>query len=374
MTPLEVPRDTYDMTSGDPLPPMEVRRGSDERYYLHDTTAVWPARTFVLDQSQRSQTRVHVSFSERDNVLLPCFKFERVLLGTLKAAHLRSDTKEGKLALVGLNPISSANFWKLVAVLSKCSNVDTTDFQRHSIVESGSFISINNKNAREAIEQLLSHNYLENLTKSEPDLVTSLGQAALYQQRAQALDKYRQLLLDRCEDETGVWQPFFEKNPWIFGLGLDYRFLSKMKRELKTDLGDENNSGQSFSDFGLGPLTDYSVLVEMKTPLAQIFMSTAGDSNTWKVSEKLANSLVQVLSQKTSWVANQKNSFPVDPKCLLIYGASSQIDNKTKRMTFEMFRRDSRNVEVVTYDELFKRAYYILHGKPMPGDYLNKTA
>jgi len=31
--------------------------------------------------------------------------------------------------------------------------------------------------------------------------------------------------------------------------------------------------------------------------------------------------------------------------------------------TFELFRRDSRNVEILTYDELYNRAEYIVHSK-----------
>ncbi len=32
-----------------------------------------------------------------------------------------------------------------------------------------------------------------------------------------------------------------------------------------------------------------------------------------------------------------------------------------KQKTFELYRRDSRNVEILTYDELYERAYYIVN-------------
>jgi len=34
-----------------------------------------------------------------------------------------------------------------------------------------------------------------------------------------------------------------------------------------------------------------------------------------------------------------------------------------KRDTFESFRRNSRNIDIVTYDELYERASVIIHGK-----------
>lgn len=38
-----------------------------------------------------------------------------------------------------------------------------------------------------------------------------------------------------------------------------------------------------------------------------------------------------------------------------------------KKKTFELFRQDSLNIEILTYDELFERAKYIVDGdKPEP--------
>lgn len=35
-------------------------------------------------------------------------------------------------------------------------------------------------------------------------------------------------------------------------------------------------------------------------------------------------------------------------------------------MTFELFRRESRNMEILTFDELFERACYKSEGKKEP--------
>jgi hypothetical protein len=56
-----------------------------------------------------------------------------------------------------------------------------------------------------------------------------------------------------------------------------------------------------------------------------------------------------------------------DPKVILIIGCWDQVEQSNdtpgvksiKRKTFELFRRDSRNVEIITYDELYERAQFI---------------
>jgi len=242
----------------------------------------------------------------------------------------------------------------------------------HKIFTQSEAVIIDDKNKKQIIEKFLQDSKEEvwEELKKDQDLSLRLAKSRVQEEREKDLEEFRVLLMENCTDETGKWQPFFERCKWIFGLSLDFRFLSKMKRELKTGLGNENDEGQSYSDFGLGRLNEYSVLVELKTPDAKIFMASEGDSNTWKISEKLANSLIQILSQKTAWVSNTTNKFPVNPKCILVYGNTNQIDSDIKKLTFEMFRRDSRNIEIITYDELFERAYYIVHQQKIPPDYL----
>jgi len=44
------------------------------------------------------------------------------------------------------------------------------------------------------------------------------------------------------------------------------------------------------------------------------------------------------------------------PKCVVIIGNGSvELDTDAKREAFEMFRSNSRDVEIVTYDELFRK-------------------
>lgn len=53
-------------------------------------------------------------------------------------------------------------------------------------------------------------------------------------------------------------------------------------------------------------------------------------------------------------------------KSILIFGSRSEFSNvenirdvNVMRDTFELFRRENRNIDIITYDELFERAKFI---------------
>jgi hypothetical protein len=94
----------------------------------------------------------------------------------------------------------------------------------------------------------------------------------------------------------------------------------------------------------------------------------------------LIDSVSQILEHKASGLIRlDKQQFikgePVsqkayDSKVILIIGdwkelenSSNTLEKEIKKKTLELFRRDSRNVEILTFDELFERACYIAEGK-----------
>ena len=205
------------------------------------------------------------------------------------------------------------------------------------------------------------------LTKQDLDILSG---------RKDGLEIFRQkLLVDRDWDEP-QWQKYFEENTWIFGYGLDYRFLSILQREASVSDSDLDGSNTAITDFLLGS-TDFTVLVEVKRPDTTLFESSKNRSKSWRISTKVFDAISQILAQKAAWEIKsagknydkqgeqiqQKTS---DPKSILIIGSASQFvdnprDQEIKQKTFELFRRDSRGVEILTYDELYKRAYYIVN-------------
>ncbi len=207
----------------------------------------------------------------------------------------------------------------------------------------------------------------ENLSKEDIDILSG---------RKEGLETFhRKLFLEKDWNEKD-WQSFFESNTWIFGYGLDYRFLSILQREVTLSAIDLDGTNAVTGDFLLGT-TDFTVLVELKRPDTPLFDSGLNRSRSWRLSKDLINAVSQILSQKAAWqlkssginydskgdVIKQKAS---DPKCILLVGTRNQFketerNRDIKLKTFELFRRDSRNIEILTYDELYDRAYFIVN-------------
>lgn len=180
----------------------------------------------------------------------------------------------------------------------------------------------------------------------------------------------------KIKDEL-AWQYFFNKNPWIFGYGLDYRFMGILQKEFSASGTEADGSGQVNGDFLIGD-QKFTTFVELKKPDTPLFKDRNVRSGTWALSTDLMEAKSQILEQKASGQIKieketihdsdgheiKQNSY--DSKVILIIGCWDQIKNdidltkKTKAKTLELFRRDSRNIEILTYDELYERAKFIV--------------
>jgi len=186
---------------------------------------------------------------------------------------------------------------------------------------------------------------------------------------------HEKLYIDKSWKES-EWQIFFKENTWIFGYGLDYRFQSILQREAYLSDSDLDGKNTIKGDFLTGG-TDFTVVVELKRPDTKLFEKTTNRARSWKMSAILFDSVSQILSQKAYWEKksvsdnfNEEGDLikqkTLDPKCILVIGSKEQFsgnerEKDMKLRTFEMFRRDSRNIEILTYDELYERAYFIVN-------------
>ncbi len=205
---------------------------------------------------------------------------------------------------------------------------------------------------------------------SEDDLNTILG-------RKEAIEEFNQML--RLSDELSEldWQIYLERNEWIFGYGLRYKYLSILQRESHISGTDLDGKNAVISDFLLSD-NRFTKLVELKRPDTPLFKSMKNRSETWQLSSDLTDAVSQILSQKASW-EHQAHSecftkegeciteTTCDVDCILLIGTSKQFygdskESKIKRRTIELYRRNMRNVDILFFDELLERARFIVKG------------
>lgn len=182
--------------------------------------------------------------------------------------------------------------------------------------------------------------------------------------------------------EEKVWQYFFEKNEWIFGYGLDYRFQTILQREVHLSNSELDGSNSVIADYLLGDKL-FTTFIELKKPSTPLLGNLSNRSNSWTLSKELISSVSQILEHKATGLIRLENpryssggniikQKAYDSKVILIIGCWDEIENSTndlekeiKKKTIELFRRDSRNVEIITFDELYERAKFIVEGEKL---------
>jgi hypothetical protein len=184
------------------------------------------------------------------------------------------------------------------------------------------------------------------------------------------------------------WQEFFERQPWVFGYGLDYRVMRPFDREMTVSTGGSDNRERSVIDF-LMQFTDYTALVEIKRPDTPIFKAVrGGDSRagTHAFSDKFTGAVSQILEQKAEWLSfaesgkhfTRDGTTPLTARTrnastILVIGsrdefarAPSLCDRQIMQDTFELYRQDLRSIEIITFDELLERAQFITRDTSAP--------
>ena len=107
-----------------------------------------------------------------------------------------------------------------------------------------------------------------------------------------------------------------------------------------------------------------ALLVELKTPVTKL-LGAKYRKGVYKPSAELSGSVVQALdyrrelsaSIRTLLDTSDKKLEIFNPRCVVVIGTASQeLDDELKRKSFELYRTSLKDVEIVTYDELFKKA------------------
>lgn len=181
-----------------------------------------------------------------------------------------------------------------------------------------------------------------------------------------------------------VWQLFFESNPWIFGHGLNYIFsspLNNKKLEQVVSGFDFNSSGKRVDGLlKTKGLISSLCFVEIKTHKTNLLKSNYYRKESWSTSSELSGAVAQIqrtvnkslksISSKVEIKDKNGNLtgeqlFLYQPKSYLIIGSLSEFltdfgVNEDKFSSFEIFRRNIYSPEILTFDELYERAKFLI--------------
>lgn len=184
--------------------------------------------------------------------------------------------------------------------------------------------------------------------------------------------------------DEALWQKYFEKNQWVFGYGLSYVFLSSLDDKKLEQIV----QGYSVSDFGkrvdalmkTNGIISNLCFIEIKTDKTSLLDNKPYRTGCWAPSKELAGAVAQVQGTVASAVESLSNKITIadkegnptgeelynyQPKSYLVIGSLEEFYtengiNKDKYRSFELYRKNTSNPEIITFDELYERAKHIV--------------
>jgi hypothetical protein len=225
------------------------------------------------------------------------------------------------------------------------------------------------------------------LTEQDISLIANRKQELAEFERLLNDDEYFESRPTRTKDgPEGVWQKFFERNQWIFGYGLNLISTSGMdagKLERYTTGANVFTRAGTRIDALMRSRGYVSTLLfcEIKTHKTPLLGVLYREPATYGLHKELTASVAQV--QKTTRKALRQFSdqmaehikasgertgteYSVSrPRQVVVIGKLDQFDdghgvNPEKLETFELFRTSLSDTEIITYDELYQRARFIV--------------
>ncbi len=180
-----------------------------------------------------------------------------------------------------------------------------------------------------------------------------------------------------------VWQNFFERNKWIFGYGLSFQFLGSLdgeKLEQITTGRDLTTAGKRVDALmKTQALISSLCFIEIKHHKTALLAPESYRSGAWAPSTELAGGVAQVQTTVQLAVENIGRGlrvtdaegdptgeflFNVMPRSFLVIGSLRQFlsehgTNDAKYRSFELYRKNTQQPEIITFDELYERARFI---------------
>jgi hypothetical protein len=162
--------------------------------------------------------------------------------------------------------------------------------------------------------------------------------------------------------DEGYWQSTLQSNGWAIA---QVYAVPIMLIQSQVYVGGKlltNRMGNTADFLYENEITGNVVLVEIKTPTTPL-LGAVYRNNVVNVSEDLTGGLLQILNARRSLTENYStlvtedmvSQRPLSPRGLLIVGSTRQLRSQAQRVSFESFRSNQRDIEIVTFDELRRK-------------------
>ena len=211
---------------------------------------------------------------------------------------------------------------------------------------------------QEKVFSIVTRN-MRSISESRPERLMRLQNDLELANLESFIDRFHGML-EEGHGES-VWQEFFDANPLILSLAFGYPVI-KIGQQASVGGRKLFGRGEKITDFLMkNKMTNNAALVEIKTPGAKL-VKREFRGGVFSPSSVLAESIVQALDQRYQF---QRDIFGIKGRngihdietyavqCCLVIGMIPEGEDEKK--SFELFRENSKEVQVLTFDELLEK-------------------
>lgn len=129
------------------------------------------------------------------------------------------------------------------------------------------------------------------------------------------------------------------------------------------------NTGSNLVDFLCrNEFTKNAVLIEIKTPTTKL-LGPKYRNNIYNISEEISGSVMQIANYRQSLnlkylslITESDNEIEAfHPQCAIITGnIREELESSIKKRSFELFRNNLMDIQIITYDELFGKIKHLI--------------
>lgn len=343
----------------------------DEFYYFFDRKQRRLITQFILDERTQVRYICKVSLIKKGDKFTPRLIFSiRDKQGKIIAQRgPTAGTPYTLKANISLERCHD-NFWQLISFLLSLRKMEVPDgaFSLITQGEAEIIAALRGRDTESIVNIIKQLSTTKGVKLSQEDINQLL-------KRREVLDGFARGLRTSLDAET-AWQDFFEKNKWIFGYGLNYQILRQEQAQPHYGGTRVDGRGGQRGDYltTTSGEINFTVLVEIKAPGTPLLQGKAEiRSGAWSLSKELTDALAQIEANIDTW--NKQGSqqadnrdelenrgiYTVQPKGIVVIGTLSQLNNsRSKRETFQRFRTSIHGIDIITFDELYERAKYIV--------------
>lgn len=163
-------------------------------------------------------------------------------------------------------------------------------------------------------------------------------------------------------DNEEFWQNILSEYSWVISQLFSHPLVIFSNKAYIGGKNISNKRGNIVDFLYQNKITENVILIEIKTPQTKLL--GAKYRQTYAVSNEISGALNQLLNYKKQLqhsyslliqeAGENERFLAINPKTLLILGnAEAELTDKSQLEAFELYRSNSKDIEIITFDEIF---------------------